>query len=37
MIGCLRTEVDLTIPAKVAFPQKEDDSVWQRMKQVVGE
>jgi hypothetical protein len=37
MIGCLGTEVDLTIPAKVAFPQNEDDSVWQSMKRVVGE
>ena len=31
------TEVDLTIPAKVAYPQRGDDSVWQRMKRVVGE
>ncbi len=31
------TEVDLTIPAKVAYPRSREYSVWQRMKRALGE
>ena len=31
------TEVDLTIPAKLAYPRSQEYSVWQRMKRVLGE
>lgn len=31
------TEIDLTVPAKVAYPRSQDYSVWQRMKRAFGE